>query len=795
MLALMLSINVCASALEEEPLDGQTIIELADETPEASAGTDSPLAASNQSPSTALSDISLLTINAGLVPTNTDYGCLSFTFTKGEDDVEYEAYITGLVFGTGTSEETLTNLAKGIACAYYNNEVFHFANSQEIYDSYQVYINSIDAEKSMTSIGDDKNKQDSNFCWASSSADMLEFTGWDKIAGQDGNEDVIFDQFLESFTNKPSSQETGLEWYFNGINTAQTVTNEAVKFNSQNGTAQQISNEAFAGYLPEYAAGNYIDHYEVTDSGISPLPAVLEELKEGNAVGLGFFFYTGENRETRNGGHATTIFGFIKDAAAQAVDAIKALFIADSDSCCYAEVTAETGTVIAKEQRINDYTMYILSPCAKGNMESLNLVNYSASSDTVITDFTVLKNPTNAVKDEGGTHDAYNSVDYIINEVMTLDPSTGNIKQEFAVGDSVRLAGEIQNISYTNLKTEYANIGDSPRIYYTFKVYNENNELVKTISEYTVMQNYGYAPLSTVVATTFNLPGSQTDLSGLDAGTYSVYMHIDKITNTDGSVTCAEAYISNNDCKNCGTFTVVSGAASSSSNDAGHNGAGETKSNIDADRTEDISVPFTFEDGVKTVVLFDKISEEPVEKEASDNYYDVVYDPDTKEYTVVFHTKYLNTLTNGKHEYVLNLYDEFGELFSEAVYFSFEVIEHEDYHSEMKYGPVEGKAVINKNVENYGGHDPIPVYKAVFNSSENNDLEISFKASAEELSDYFLKLGDELISPEIYSIIKNADGTYTLVINKEYLSGLFPGTYEFVLHTKSENIIFKITVR
>ena len=883
MLVLTLSINVCASALDAEPLDGQNNSELSDETSisevatnadeenietsndcqetivaddtisvsdneeceiildkedadpalgteeiadsndvnveapaEEGEASDSEVqeaedndvksgnikgdaetnsGSSNQGSSTTVSDISLLTLNAGWVQTNTDYGYLSFTFTKGENNVEYEAYITGLVFGTGTSEETLANLAKGIACAYYNNEVFHFANSQAIYDQYQVYINSIDAEKNMTSIGNDNYKKDSNFCWASSSADMIEFTGWDKIAGQDGNEDVIFDKFLDSFTNKPSSQETGLKWYFNGINTLQTVTNEAVKFNSQNSSAQQVSNETFVGYLPEYAGENYIDHYEVSDSGISTLPSVLKELEDGNAVGLGFFFYTGEDRGTRNGGHATTIFGFIKDTVSQAADAIKALFIADSDNCCYAEVTNETGTILAKEQRLNDYTMYIVSPCEKDGMTSLNLINYSTASDTVITDYTVLKNPTNAVKDTEGSHDAFNYADFIINKVVTLDPATGNIKKEFSTSDSVRLAGEIQNVSYTNLKTEYGdNIGDSPRIYYTFKIYNENNELVDTVSEYTVMQNYGYAPLSTIVATTFNLTDSKTDLSGLAAGTYTVYMHIDKITNTDGSVTCKEAYTSNNDCKSCGTFTVVSGATTSASNDENHNGIGDVKSNIDADRTEDLVVPFKFNDGVNSVVLFDT-NGNPIEKETTDNYYDVTYDPDTEEYTIIFRTKYLNTLSNGEHEYILNLYDANGKVFSNAVYFSFEVIAHEDYHSTMTYGTVEGKAVINKNTEIYGEHNPVPVYEAVFDSLEGNDLEISFKSLGEEISGYSLMIGDELISSEIYSLIKNADGTYTLVINNEYLSKLFPGTYEFVLHTEAGNIVFKIIVR
>jgi len=73
-----------------------------------------------------------------------------------------------------------------------------------------------DAEKTPS------NTEDDYMCWAAASANVLEWTGWGDVPGQNfNNEDDIFAYYQDHWTDQGGMMEFGWHWWFDGTNPSQ----------------------------------------------------------------------------------------------------------------------------------------------------------------------------------------------------------------------------------------------------------------------------------------------------------------------------------------------------------------------------------------------------------------------------------------------------------------------------------------------------------------------------------------------------------------------------------------------
>lgn len=300
------------------------------------------------------------------------------------DTAEY-AFITGL------TENNVENVQNKLFGAKLENSKFSITDADFI-----------DTEKTGT--------KDSLMCWAASTADMLEYSGWAQkaavvnpnVADKFLNEDTIFDLFVENFNDKGGNQYYGLQWFFNGYYAVQKAT-------GQNWSAVNNYGES-GGFLKDYAysdvtsAVNVEKHEDISET--------LSALKDGNAVGVSVSWM---KNGAGNGGHAITMWGYIYDEAepSDSFDYMKALIVTDSDS---------------------DRTQNSDRTQAPNKMHILNMKKYNGSGydtwefdgyggDTnvgVLVGFTLLKPYNENVlyeKDTAATRDMINNCDFYISTV------------------------------------------------------------------------------------------------------------------------------------------------------------------------------------------------------------------------------------------------------------------------------------------------------------------------------------------------------------------------------------------
>ena len=210
------------------------------------------------------------------------------------------------VFLTGLSDTNLQMVQDQLINAKIENSEFKLES-----------LDFIDAEK--TNKPDDG---DDLLCWAGSAADMLQYTGWAAMAGEEfSNEDDLFDLFVNSFTDAASNQIFGIEWFFDGTCIYQGL----------DGWSQVRDYGNSGNYLPQYTFENLTDTIPVMGS-IENMDEVAEALSSGCGVGLMLGWMTEDG--VRNGGHAITTWGYImdEDYAPGAFERYLALIVSDSDS-------------------------------------------------------------------------------------------------------------------------------------------------------------------------------------------------------------------------------------------------------------------------------------------------------------------------------------------------------------------------------------------------------------------------------------------------------------------------------
>ena len=346
----------------------------------------------------------------------------SYTSQTYCDPDGYTLYLAGL--GEKLSETDCQNIMNGLKTV--GNYMF-----------YKGDLNLIDAEKQNVSLAN----QDHLLCWAASSSDMLEYTGWAQLVNGADNVDTVFSDYRENFIDDISTQYAGIKWFFDGVYIEQ--------YDSDGSKVKDLTS---GGYLKDYCADTLLTQYDAT--GTDGLCSALNELySEQSALGLAVNYESG-------GGHALTIFGYVLDSSSNPV----ALIIADSDN-------TDGDSFDPAQSRLytpNSYTAYSLG--VDNGRYTLN--NYAGSITTYLSYITALKKYNSSIAIDTGTKDTSTSgyFDLLVSNIYVLD-SNGNATDSFETGDSIFTGAGLKNYSYAPFTkgTEYN---------YVYMVYNENGELL-----------------------------------------------------------------------------------------------------------------------------------------------------------------------------------------------------------------------------------------------------------------------------------------------------------------------------
>jgi hypothetical protein len=141
-----------------------------------------------------------------------------------------------------------------------------------------------DAEK--TSSG-----TDDLMCWAAAASNILEWTGWGKVAGLN-NTDQMFAYLQNHWTNTGGFMEYGWEWWFSG------------NYNGPTTSGWSQPNAAGGGFYP---SKNMYDYFHEIWDTTQVLPAIDQYLHSGYGTTLAVY--------SSNNGHAVTCWGFQYDTS------------------------------------------------------------------------------------------------------------------------------------------------------------------------------------------------------------------------------------------------------------------------------------------------------------------------------------------------------------------------------------------------------------------------------------------------------------------------------------------------
>ena len=392
------------------------------------------------------------------VETNNRYSQMTFSFTA--EGREYSCLVTGLAETGSNSEAAWQQLAEDIAESFLAGKIFTLSET-DAEAQYDLKLDLIDAEKTS------KWGTDSNICWAASTADMLEYTGWNKAE----NEDAAFQEFREEFNNRGGYQSMGISWYLNGINPYQVSfsgSGNVAYGQNLDGAAQQQHADT-AGYWKDYAAAEVSEEYD--ESLTERLEEALDRLSEGYGVGLGSYFY--RDQETTIAGHALTVFGYVREKLGEAVAAIRALFISDSDD-------RANGTQTNASAYPDEYVMYRTACFENSNMSSMQLEDYNTSYKTVIGIVSTLAPQKTAKPETDGTKDAIQDAN-LIPTAVRIENADGTELLDTMPGTTISVGSEFKNQSYRSLPKN-ATIRYMVKIFRDGALVDEVEKSVKTDS-------------------------------------------------------------------------------------------------------------------------------------------------------------------------------------------------------------------------------------------------------------------------------------------------------------------------
>jgi len=405
-----------------------------------------------------ISDLYATTASKGMEYAYTEMG---FNFKRSGDSKEYEAYITGIAVivkekqGTPeTVEEKLTLLAKDIAASFYNGENFEFVDNGDndnnpMIARYGLHIIPIDAEKLTTNDSDMGDTSDPNYplydvnlCWAASVSNMLEYTGWAKEAGFN-NADSVLDYYMENFFDATGLQPSALRWFFNGINTEQQVDkNGNFLYQYSNNTLANNRNAGTGACLTNYSADSLFQYHDlakkVSDSAIDDMTKYLSEDKSAVAVNVYYIEKVGEESK-QQGGHALTLFGYIKQTNSTDFYKTRAIFVANSDN------SSQNNVSKARDNAIDKLTMYRVGSCEYIYPELVGFVNVKDRNiTTVIANYVVLNKLDTTKEEVTGTKKSTEDPDFVITNLFLQNSEEVTVMYP-ALNDTLTIFVKVSN--------------------------------------------------------------------------------------------------------------------------------------------------------------------------------------------------------------------------------------------------------------------------------------------------------------------------------------------------------------
>ena len=323
------------------------------------------------------------------------------------------------IFLTGLTESTLQQVQTELTASALQDRYFNLTN-----------VDFIDAEKEYTDVAEGEIASDANLCWAAATSNMLRFSGWGSAAGFK-TEDALFESFISAFTDAGGSYTYALDWFFNGNYRPQDWDNWShLRAPGKSGA-----------YLPDYAADSLYQTYEIS-AHIDNLRLVFDALERDCAVGISIGNYISW---LRSGGHAITLWGYMRDTSASPYSkkAYPAIFISDSDSDKY------DGNL--RREAPNRLRVMMMDGMFDGFGDDSWELDYPSTFPWRIDSFTVLEPYSEEIeKDTSGTHDKYAFLDFSVQDLCVrssifdeMDLSIYTIP----TGQSIRINGSVVNNS------------------------------------------------------------------------------------------------------------------------------------------------------------------------------------------------------------------------------------------------------------------------------------------------------------------------------------------------------------
>ena len=181
-----------------------------------------------------------------------------------------------------------------------------------------------DAEKSGTAA-------DNLLCWAAAAANVLAWGGWD---GGVGNEDAVFGEFKDYWTNDGSWSRFGWEWWFTG-NVGNAISPD-VAWNTLGLSGSQFDNtkgtlDSADDFSPHFTLQQYQDNVRTWEIfGTNPDLSDADNQIFGfidDGYGTALQLIRVDSQGTQLGAHAVTLWGY------RATDGLlDGIYISDSDN-------------------------------------------------------------------------------------------------------------------------------------------------------------------------------------------------------------------------------------------------------------------------------------------------------------------------------------------------------------------------------------------------------------------------------------------------------------------------------
>ena len=327
------------------------------------------------------------------------------------------------IFLTGLTESTLHQVQTELTASALQDRYFNLTN-----------VDFIDAEKEFTDVAEGGTASDANLCWAAATSNMLRFSGWGSAAGFK-TEDDLFESFISAFTDAGGSYTYALDWFFNG------------NYQPQNwsGWSHLRAPGKSGAYLPDYAADSLYQTFEIS-AHIDNLRLVFDALERDCAVGISIGNYISW---LRSGGHAITLWGYMRDTSASpySKEAYPAIFISDSDSDKY------DGNL--RREAPNRLRVMMMDGMFDGFGDDSWELDYPSWFPWRIDSFTVLEPYSEEIeKDTSGTRNKNGTADLSVQDLNVCASTFADLNlgiDTISAGQAFKISGIAKNNSAVNL--------------------------------------------------------------------------------------------------------------------------------------------------------------------------------------------------------------------------------------------------------------------------------------------------------------------------------------------------------